>query len=165
MNWITSKLWETRSRLYRRRFLQVSTRWNRDPVRKEDRKALDEIYNIHILLHRSDLKQVSNICPHFLLLKIPQHSSSSATFWFEYIFSLNFDENNLSEFREYVQKMGDGYLQKHLSNCARPTCKPNFKIFFHVIRILFFFERAIWKRPSTVKCLAVKYFARNTTSS
>ena len=37
---------EARSRLYRRRFLQLSTRW----------KALDEIYKIYILLHRSDLK-------------------------------------------------------------------------------------------------------------
>ena len=33
-------------RLYRRRFLQENTRW----------KALDEIYKIYILLHRSDLK-------------------------------------------------------------------------------------------------------------
>ena len=45
--WIefSSKLWEARSRLYRRRFLQVNTRW----------KALDEIYKMYILLHRSDL--------------------------------------------------------------------------------------------------------------
>ena len=40
-----SKLYRARSRLYRRRFLQVNTRW----------KALDEIYKIYMLLHRSDL--------------------------------------------------------------------------------------------------------------
>ena len=34
-----------RSRLYRSRFLQVNIRW----------KALDEIYKIYMLLHRSDL--------------------------------------------------------------------------------------------------------------
>ena len=46
--WIefSPKLWEARSRLYRRRFLQVNTCW----------KALDEIYKIRILLHRSDFK-------------------------------------------------------------------------------------------------------------
>ena len=46
MNWITSTLWEPRSRLYRRRLLQVNTRW----------KALDAIYKIRILLHRSGFK-------------------------------------------------------------------------------------------------------------
>ena len=40
------KLRGARSRLYRRRFLQVNTRW----------KALDAIYKIRILLHRSDFK-------------------------------------------------------------------------------------------------------------
>ena len=40
------KLRGARSLLYRRRFLQVNIRW----------KALDEIYKIYILLHRSDLK-------------------------------------------------------------------------------------------------------------
>ena len=40
------QLVEARSRLYRRRFLQVNTRW----------KALDAIYKIRILLHRSDFK-------------------------------------------------------------------------------------------------------------
>ena len=45
LNWITSELWEARSRLYRRRVLQVYTRW----------KALDEIYIFHILLVTSIL--------------------------------------------------------------------------------------------------------------
>ena len=40
-----SKLYGARSLLYRRQILQVNIRW----------KALDEIYKIYMLLHRSDL--------------------------------------------------------------------------------------------------------------
>ena len=40
-----SKLYRARSLLYRRQILQGNIRW----------KALDEIYNIDMLLHRSDL--------------------------------------------------------------------------------------------------------------
>ena len=40
-----SKLYRARSLLYRRQILQVNSRW----------KALDEIYKIYMLLHRSDL--------------------------------------------------------------------------------------------------------------
>ena len=39
------KLYGARSPLYRRQILQVNIRW----------KALDEIYKIYMLLHRSDL--------------------------------------------------------------------------------------------------------------
>ena len=39
------KLYGARSLLYRRQILQVNIRW----------KALDEIYKIYVLLHRSDL--------------------------------------------------------------------------------------------------------------
>ena len=39
------KLYRARSLLYRRQFLQENIRW----------KALDEIYKIYMLLHRSDL--------------------------------------------------------------------------------------------------------------
>ena len=39
------KLYQARSLLYRRQFLQENIRW----------KALDEIYKMYILLHRSDL--------------------------------------------------------------------------------------------------------------
>ena len=46
-----SKLYRTRSLLYRRQILQENIRW----------KALDEIYRIYMLLHRSDL----NISEHF----------------------------------------------------------------------------------------------------
>ena len=45
------KLYKARSLLYRRQILQENIRW----------KALDEIYNIYMLLHRSDL----NIAEHF----------------------------------------------------------------------------------------------------
>ena len=44
--WKLNELWEARSRLYRRRFLQVTIRW----------KALDEIYQIYIPFHLSDRK-------------------------------------------------------------------------------------------------------------
>ena len=40
------KLYMARSLLYRRQLLQETIRW----------KALDEIYKIYMLLHRSDLK-------------------------------------------------------------------------------------------------------------
>ena len=40
-----SKLYRARSLLYRRQLLQVNIRW----------KALNEIYKIYMLLHRSDL--------------------------------------------------------------------------------------------------------------
>ena len=44
------KLYRARSRLYRRQTLQVNIRW----------KALDEIYKICMLLHRSDLNVSAN---------------------------------------------------------------------------------------------------------
>ena len=51
-----SKLYRARSLLYRRQFLQVNIRW----------KALDEIYKIYMLLHRSDLN-VSEFFRQFFL--------------------------------------------------------------------------------------------------
>ena len=45
-----SKLYRARSLLYRRQILQVNIRW----------KALDEIYKIYMLLHRSDLNISEN---------------------------------------------------------------------------------------------------------
>ena len=44
------KLYKARSRLYRRQILQQNIRW----------KALDEIYKIYMLLHRSDLNISEN---------------------------------------------------------------------------------------------------------
>ena len=43
------KLYRARSLLYRRQILQVNIRWN-----SYRWKALDEIYKIYMLLHRSD---------------------------------------------------------------------------------------------------------------
>ena len=53
------KLCKARSLLYRRQFLQANIRW----------KALDEIYKIYMLLHRSDLNISENFrqtSSHFL---------------------------------------------------------------------------------------------------
>ena len=55
INWKLNELWGARSRLYRRRFLQVNTCW----------KALDEIYKMHMLLHRSDLSISVKLCQTF----------------------------------------------------------------------------------------------------
>ena len=49
------KLYSARSLLYRRQILQENIRW----------KALDEIYNIYMLLHRSDLKISAKNRQHF----------------------------------------------------------------------------------------------------
>ena len=46
-----SKLYRARSLLYRRQILQENIRW----------KALDEIYKIYMLLHRSDLNISENV--------------------------------------------------------------------------------------------------------
>ena len=54
-----SKLYRARSLLYRRQILQENIRW----------KALDEIYKIYMLLHRSDLNISENFrqkISHFL---------------------------------------------------------------------------------------------------
>ena len=50
-----SKLYKARSLLYRRQILQVNIRW----------KALDEIYKIYMLLHRSDLNISENVRQNF----------------------------------------------------------------------------------------------------
>ena len=51
-----SKLYEARSLLYRRQNLQENIRW----------KALDEIYKIYMLLHRSNLNISANFRRSFL---------------------------------------------------------------------------------------------------
>ena len=73
-----SKLYRARSLLYRRQTLQENIRW----------KALDEIYKIYMLLHRSDLKYLRKIVSNFftfsaknskevLQIAIFQHFSSN----------------------------------------------------------------------------------------
>ena len=88
-----SKLYRARSLLYRRQILQQNIRW----------KALDEIYKIYMLLHRSDLNILANfrqIFSHF--------SANFAKFrHFRIVFikiCSDFDEN-LSEFRQILSKM------------------------------------------------------------
>ena len=49
------KLYEARSLRYRRQILQENIRW----------KALDEIYKIYMLLHRSDLNISAKLCQTF----------------------------------------------------------------------------------------------------
>ena len=87
------KLYKARSLLYRRQILQENIRW----------KALDEIYKIYMLLHRSDL----NISE-----KIRQTFSQFSAFFFAKIrhfrtlfieFCSDFDEI-LSELRRYFRK-------------------------------------------------------------
>ena len=82
-----SKLCRARSLLYRRQFLQVNIRW----------KALDEIYKIYMLLHRSDLN-ISEIVRQFFshfLAKFAKIRYFSILFT---DFCSDFDEI-LSEFR------------------------------------------------------------------
>ena len=55
-----SKLYRARSLQYRRQILQVNIRW----------KALDEIYKIYMLLHRSDLNISANFIEFFGVFKI-----------------------------------------------------------------------------------------------
>ena len=68
-----SKLYRARSLLYRRQILQENIRW----------KALDEIYNIYMLLHRSDLNNSAKLLQTFshfrqkMLNAIFKHCSSN----------------------------------------------------------------------------------------
>ena len=57
-----SKLQRARSLLYRRQILQQNIRW----------KALDEIYKIYMLLHRSDLNISEIFVKLFRILKFGQ---------------------------------------------------------------------------------------------
>ena len=86
------KLYRARSLLYRRQILQENIRW----------KALDEIYKIYMLLHRSDLNISENVRQFF--------SHFAAFFakicYFRILFidfCSNFDEI-LSEFRRYFRE-------------------------------------------------------------
>ena len=55
-----SKLYRARSLLYRRQILQENIRW----------KALDEIYKIYMLLHRSDLNISENFRQTFRIFRL-----------------------------------------------------------------------------------------------
>ena len=79
MNWIFSKLRGARSRLYRRRFLQVNTRW----------KALAEIYTMHSFAPFFKLKMSAKNRQHFFAIE--KWISDFFIFCIEFcIFSANF---------------------------------------------------------------------------
>ena len=94
-----SKLYRARSLLYRRQMLQVNSRW----------KALDEIYKMYIVLHRSessDLKISERSRHNFSKIEQMKNSIHSNFRNFDIttaIFLRNFDEF-LSEFHGSVQK-------------------------------------------------------------
>ena len=96
-----SKLYRARSLLYRRQILQVNIRW----------KALDEIYKIYMLLHRSDLNISENFrqtSSHFSAkFKFAKFTHFDVAFSKKIEFcsvSTEFDET-LSEFRIYFRKI------------------------------------------------------------
>ena len=83
-----SKLYRARSLLYRRQILQVNIRW----------KALDEIYKIYMLLHRSDLNISAKFCQTFSHFSAKfSKKRNVSTFLIE--FRADFDEI-FSEFRQ-----------------------------------------------------------------
>ena len=92
------KLYKSRSLLYRRQILQENFRW----------KALDEIYKIYMLLHRSDLHISENFrqtFSHFLNLFLAKFKFAKFTHFRKMFidFCSEFDEL-LSEFRRYFRK-------------------------------------------------------------
>ena len=89
-----SKLYRARSLLYRRQILQINIRW----------KALDEIYKIYMLLHRSDLN-ISEIFRQFFshfLAKICKISQNFVIFEF---FSLIFAQILMKFCRNFADNL------------------------------------------------------------
>ena len=84
------KLYEARSLLYRRQILQETIRW----------KALDDIYKIYVLLHRSDLNISENFRETFRIFRKILQNLPIEIFRKHLIeFCSEFDE--MSEFRKY----------------------------------------------------------------
>ena len=81
------KLYKARSLLYRRQILQENIRW----------KALDEIYKIYMLLHRSDL----NISDKFRQT-FPHFSANFAKFTHFRKKSFNFAQSLMNIFRNFA---------------------------------------------------------------
>ena len=94
------KLYRARSLLYRRQILQQNIRW----------KALDEIYKICMLLHRSDLNISENVrqtFSHFsasFLQKIVIFPREASIVIFEY-FSLNFAQILMKFYRNFADTL------------------------------------------------------------
>ena len=92
------KLYEARSLLYRRQSLQENIRW----------KALDEIYKIYMLLHRSDLNISEKFRQTFFFVKFFHNFRQNfaiVTHFRKVIFEFcsEFDDI-LSEFHKYFRK-------------------------------------------------------------
>ena len=85
-----SKLYRARSLLYRPQILQVNIRW----------KALDEIYKIYMLLHRSDVN-ISAKFRHFFAFFGKICKTYTLIIFIE--FCSDFDEK-ISEFRQIFVK-------------------------------------------------------------
>ena len=85
-----SNLYRARSLLYRRQILQENIRW----------KALDEIYNIYMLLHRSDLNSSATFREKFRI----SVQTFSKECYFSTIFTeiLAYFDKILSEFRSKI---------------------------------------------------------------
>ena len=90
-----------RSRVYRSRFLQVNIRW----------KALDEIYKVYMLLHRSDFNFSENVRQFFFAFfgKILQNFVIFEFFSLIFAqilmkFYMEVRDEILSEFRRYFRK-------------------------------------------------------------
>ena len=88
------KLYKARSLLYRRQNLQENIRW----------KALDEIYKIYMLLHRSDLNisenfrhTFSHICSNFQFCKKRYFASNFAQILMKFLKCRNFNFANIFE--------------------------------------------------------------------
>ena len=89
-----SKLYRARSLLYRRQILQENIRW----------KALDEIYKIYMLLHRSDLNISENFrqtFSHFSMFFL----QNFAKFRFFEIFSLIFAQILMKFCRNFADNL------------------------------------------------------------
>ena len=104
------KLYKARSLLYRRQILQENIRW----------KALDEIYKIYMLLHRSDLnvseknRQTYSHFSVFCLQNLPIFEKNSLNFAQSLMkFCRNFAGN-----LENVEKINPEFFNLILANCT-----------------------------------------------
>ena len=86
-----SKLYRARSLLYRRQILQENIRW----------KALDEIYKIYMLLHRSDHKTFQKMF--VKLFRI--FRQNFATFVIFELFSVIFAQILMKFYRNFADKL------------------------------------------------------------
>ena len=108
------KLFKARSLLYRRQILQENIRW----------KALDEIYKIYMLLHRSDLKisekirqTFSHFSANFFSNEIAIQTSIYLQIWLRYSRERATQSlpKNAKKFDEIFWKIEVWAVQKHVN--------------------------------------------------